>query len=87
MWTNSLAVVLVYGVLFMDWGEMAGRDVKPFAGVCIAIFLPFEIFLTCLQIREWVHETASSIWTTNPAPRQKPSIVLPNDEQLQNVTK
>lgn len=28
-----MVVVLIYGVLFMDWGEMAGRDVKPFAGV------------------------------------------------------
>ena len=27
------AVILVYGVLFMDWGEMAGRDVKPFEEV------------------------------------------------------
>ena len=25
--------ILVYGVLFMDWGEMAGREVKPFEGV------------------------------------------------------
>ncbi len=30
-------VILVYGVLFMDWGEMAGRDVKPFEGVSHAL--------------------------------------------------
>lgn len=24
---------MVYGVLFMDWGELNERDVKPFAGV------------------------------------------------------
>lgn len=39
-WTKSVKLaasgssffILVYGVLFMDWGEMAGRDVKPFEG-------------------------------------------------------
>ncbi|KAK3173061.1 hypothetical protein OEA41_006390 [Lepraria neglecta] len=30
---GSCLFVLVYGVLFMDWGEMAGRDTKPFAGI------------------------------------------------------
>ena len=29
--------MLVYGVLFLDWGEMAGRDTKPFAGVRVWI--------------------------------------------------
>ena len=26
-------VILLYGVLFMDWGEMAGTNGKPFEGV------------------------------------------------------
>ncbi|KAF6240688.1 hypothetical protein HO173_001360 [Letharia columbiana] len=30
--SGSSFFILVYGVLFMDWGEMAGRDVKPFEG-------------------------------------------------------
>jgi len=29
----AIPAILVYGVLFMDWGEMPGRDEKPFAGV------------------------------------------------------
>ena len=37
----ALLVVLVYGVLFMDWGEMAGRDVKPFTGVCALSLLRY----------------------------------------------
>ena len=28
-------VVLVYGVLFMDWSEFAGREIDPFTGVCL----------------------------------------------------
>ena len=35
-WGSSL-FVLVYGVLFLDWGEMAGRDTKPFTGVRVWI--------------------------------------------------
>ncbi|CAD6594207.1 MAG: hypothetical protein ASARMPRED_008842 [Alectoria sarmentosa] len=31
--SGSSFLILVYGVLFMDWGEMAGRDVKPFEGI------------------------------------------------------
>lgn len=32
-----ILVVFVYGILFMDWGEMAGREVAPFASVCVAM--------------------------------------------------
>ena len=56
-------VVLVYGVLFMDWGEVAGSEVTPFAGVYISWFDSIRTLLMFLKIREWVHAQTSSVWS------------------------
>jgi len=55
----ALLVVLVYGVLFMDWGEMAGRDVKPFAGVCALSLLSY-VSPTLLMNSSFVNGFTSS---------------------------
>lgn len=41
IYADFILAVLVYGVLFMDWGEMAGRQVAPFAGVCIVVMASY----------------------------------------------
>ena len=56
----------------MDWGEMAGREVKPFEGVnhMPRVDIWYRTTLTCIETREWVRKQISSIWTaSSPAPQ------------------
>lgn len=62
----------------MDWGEMAGRDVTPFAGVCDVASGFTKALLTHNQIRESFHNALDSIWTVNPKP--KVATTQPNDK-------
>ena len=45
-------VVVVYAVLFMDWGEMAGREVVPFEGVFFAVHISKSL---CQCIRRFAN--------------------------------
>lgn len=78
-----ISVVFVYGILFMDWGEMAGREVAPFAGVRVAIIGTFiRALIMYTQVREWFHETINSIWTSSPKPRLSPTMAPSKDDPL-----
>lgn len=71
----------------MDWGEMAGREVKPFAGVCtIQLLQSTWSPLTIHQFREWVHKQLNSIWTANAPALEPPAVESSRFERNQKPT-